>query len=126
MNEAGRFANSSNTGRAALLGLGLGGTAYTLSDPLGALQDGLKTAAVGVPLVLLLTRPSTAASVARWSSAYENLVRKPTTAALATFSVASRNLGRSVSEATGTKIDPSAFLKSLQGPVAGRAQDEQQ
>lgn len=126
MNEVARFANTSNTGRAALTGLGLAGAGYTLSDPLGALENGLKTAAIGVPIVLLLTRPSTAASVARWSKAYSTLVSKPTTAALATFNVASRNLGRSVSEATGIKVDPGAFLRSLQGSVTGRADGEQQ
>jgi hypothetical protein len=126
MNDAGKSANFSNTGRATLTGLGLAGAGYTFTDPLGAAETALKTAAIGVPVVALLSRPATAASMARWSKSYEVLVTKPTSAALASFNVASRNFAHSVSGVAGIKIDPGAFLKALQGPVAGRAEDEQQ
>ena len=126
MKSAGQSANFSNTGRAALTGLGLAGATYTWNDPLGAIQDGLKTAAIGVPVVAMLSRPSTAASAARWSKAYEYLVSKPSAGALASFNVASRNLAHTVGDMAGVKIDPSVFFKSLQGPVSGRAEGEQQ
>lgn len=125
MNDAGKSANFSNTGRATLTGLGLAGAGYTFSDPLGAAESALKTAAVGVPVVALLSRPATAASMARWSKAYSGLVQKPSAAALASFNVASRNFAHSVGEVAGVKIDPGVFLKSLQGPAIGRAEDQQ-
>ncbi len=126
MNEAGRAANFSNTARGVMTGAGvLGGSAYAFNDPVNAMQDGLKTAAVAVPIVYFLARPATAASMSRWSHAYENIVQKPTTAALASFNIASRNLANQMGEAAGIKIDPSAFLKLLQGPATSRAQDQQ-
>lgn len=126
MNESGKAANFSNTGRGLLTGAGvLGGSAYAFNDPMNAMQDGLKTAAVALPIVYFLARPATAASMSRWSHAYENIVRKPTTATLASFNIASRNLANQMGEAAGIKVDPSVFLKQLQGPAASRAEDQQ-
>lgn len=126
MNETGAFRNTSNTARGALTGAGVLSAGYSIYDPMSALEAGVKTAGVAAPLVYFLGRPATAASMSRWTRAYEHLITKPTTATLASVNVASRNLANQMGEAAGIKIDPSVFLKSLQGPVPARAQDEQQ
>jgi hypothetical protein len=125
MNDVGKSANFSNTGRATLAGLGLAGASYTFSDPLGAAETALKTAAIGVPVVALLSRPATASSMAKWSKAYEYLVTKPSNGALAGFNIASRDFAHKVGDATGIRIDPNTFLKSLQGAKPAGAQEEQ-
>lgn len=126
MRDAGQAQNFSNTGRAVLTGAGLTGAAYSFSDPIGAAGDALKLAGVGVPVVALLARPASAASMARWSRAYEQLLQKPTNAALASFNVASRNLGNTISDAFGVKVPAESFLRVLQAPGVGRADEDQQ
>lgn len=125
MHDTGKMANHSNTARAAgYTGILAAGT-YAWNDPVGAAKSAMATAGIGVPIVALLARPATAASMARWSRAYEYLVTKPSTAALATFNVASRNFAHSISELAGVKVEPSVFLKALQAPATGRAEEQQ-
>ena len=82
----------------------------------GAYHDPLKTLEAAIPLYILsrgLSRPATAAPIAQWSRAYERVIRsKGGPQAIATFSIATRNLNNSL----GTEVNPVAIL---------RGQDEQ-
>lgn len=64
-------------------------------------------------------------SAQRWNEAQDALASNPSPARYAAFSIASRNLANTMS-VSGAKIDPAQLIKSVQGPVAAGAQDEQQ
>lgn len=111
-----KFANPSGTARAGFGGL-IGTGAFI--EPLSTLT----TVLGGHAVARALARPAAAASIAKWSRANEALVRAPNAAKVAAINSASRNLINTV----GAKdLTPADFLKALQGPVPGRAQDEQQ
>lgn len=122
MNEAGQFRNTSNTARATLLGAGLYGIGNAVTDPMDATKDAMKFAGVSLPMAYLLTRPASAASMARWSSAYSNLVTQPTAVAQSAFTVASRNFAHTLGDMTGVKIDPGVFLKAISNKNADQQQ----
>lgn len=77
----------------------------------------------GRVLANLLSRPATAAPVARWSRSYEQLVRNPRSQQLGAFALATRNLLNGLPDKGGKTVTD--FLKALQGPVRGTAEDEQ-
>lgn len=87
----------------------------------------------GAVLAKVLAAPATASSAAKWASAYENLITKPTAGTIGLIRIASRNLA-STTKAIGVKASPNDFmrglqlpdsvLRSLQGPVPSGAQDE--
>ncbi|QOZ68890.1 hypothetical protein [Bradyrhizobium arachidis] len=121
MRDTSRFANSSNTARAGLLGAGgVTALAAAYNDPIDTAQKGLLIGGVAVPIAALLTNRGSAASMARWSMAYENLIRRPSAAAVSAFNIASRNLGHTVSKATGTQVDPDAFAQAVRDQHANR------
>lgn len=64
-------------------------------------------------------------SANKWNEARSSFLQGPSTARAAAFSIASRNLANTLSGAAGTKIDPRELLRSIQGPRAASAQDEQ-
>lgn len=87
----------------------------------------------GAILAKVLAAPASASSAAKWASAYENLITKPTAATASLFKIASRNLA-STTKAIGVKASPNDFmrglqlpdsaLRPLQGPVPSGAQNE--
>lgn len=114
--ELQKFANPSGTARAgsgALIGTG------TAVAPLLV----VKALVGGRVLASLLSKPATAASVAKLARSQEALVASPSPARLAAFNTASRNL---ISTAGIRNLTPADFIRALQGPIPGRAQDEQQ
>lgn len=114
--ELQKFANPSGTARAGFGGL-IGAGAF--AEPLTTLT----TVLGGRAVAMALARPAAAASIAKWARANETLVRAPSPARLSALNTASRNL---IGTLGVNNLTPADFLKALQGPVATRAQDEQQ
>lgn len=121
LEKTSRFANFSNTGRAVLGGYGL----YNLKDdPYGTIGG---TVGMGT-LALILSRPATAASAAKWSRAYELVVRKPSAATLSGFNIASRNFGATITDKLGIPVPANdignALVGALQGPRKAAAEND--
>lgn len=114
--ELQKFANPSGTARNSLWG-GLG--AGVIAAPLTTLS----TLIGGRVLAEALSRPASAASIAKLAKSQQALAVSPTPSHLAAYSLAARNL---ISTLEIKNLTPADFLKSLQGPVPSRAQDEQQ
>ncbi len=93
----------------------------------------LSAALGGAGVAKVLAAPASASSAAKWASAYEKLITKPSAGTLGLFRIASRNLA-GTAKAIGVKAAPNDFmrglqlpdsaLRSLQGPVPSGAQDE--
>jgi hypothetical protein len=114
--ELQKFANPSGTARAGFGGLiGAGGIANPLLTA--------KVVLGGRLLASALAKPATAASVAKLAKAQEALVMSPGPARIAAFNTAARNL---INTLGLRDVSPSDFIRAMQGPVPGRAQDEQQ
>jgi hypothetical protein len=114
--ELQKFANPSGTARAGFGGLiGAGG----ITNPLLT----AKVVLGGRLLASALAKPATAASVAKLVKAQEALIRAPGAARLAAFNTAARNL---INTLGVRDVSPADFIRAMQGPVPGRAQDEQQ
>lgn len=103
--DAGKLGNpSGSAGHAGGMALGaavMTGIAHaSLVEPTAALAT-----VVGSNVAArILGAPATAASMARWTRAYDNLVRTPGARSTAAFNVASRNLGSTTASLSG---DPS-------------------
>lgn len=114
--ELQKFANPSGTARAGFGGIiGTG----TLIAPLAV----VKALVGGRLLASILSKPATAASVAKLARTQEALVASPSPARLAAFNTAARNLINTIG---ARDLSPADFLRAMQGTVPGRAQDEQQ
>lgn len=114
--ELQKFANPSGTARAGLGGL-IG--AGALTEPITTL-----TTVLGGRIVAeALSRPASAASIAKWSKANEALVVAPSPARVVALNTASRNL---ISTVGANNVSPADFLRALQGPVPARTEDKQQ
>lgn len=74
----------------------------------------------------VLASPATASSMARWSRAYEALVKKPAAGSLVTFQQASKNFSTTIADKLGVNVNPTDFLRIMQGPAAGRADKTEQ
>jgi hypothetical protein len=72
---------------------------------------------------MALARPAGAASIAKLAKAQQAVAVAPSASKIAAYSLAARNL---ISTLGAKNVTPADFLKSLQGPVPARAQDEQQ
>lgn len=122
--ELQKFANPSGTARAGLGGL-IG--AGALTEPLTTL-----TTVLGGRIVAeALARPASAASIAKLSRAQQGLAVQPTTAKIAAYSLAARNListigAKNVSPADFIRSLQGDFIRSLQGSVAAGADDKKQ
>lgn len=113
--ELQKFANPSGTARNAswtAIGAGL------MTAPLTTLS----TVIGGRAVAMALASPASAASIAKLSTSQLALVMNPTPSRIAAYSLAARNL---ISTLDLKAVTPADFLKSLQGPVPARAQDEQ-
>ncbi len=112
--ELQKFANPSGTSRSIQ-----GGAIGT-----GALLDPITTisAVVGAAtLAKVLSVPASAASVAKLSQAQFALAKSPSPTKIAAYTLAARNL---ISTLELKAVTPADFLKSLQGPMPARAEDE--
>ena len=116
--------NTSGTAGALLgsVGLGLVG-AYTYENPLDAVKSAAKIAGVGVPVAMMLTRPATASSMARWTQAYRTVIQGGGGAGLGTFRIASRNLANTIASQFGG--DAGRLANSITGTVETQAQPAQ-
>jgi hypothetical protein len=102
------------------LNLGMAAAAGTIG---GATGVGMAGAAAGGLFVRWLASPARAAAISNWTRAYRAVtLGSPTPARIAAFRIATRNLSSNL----GIPMDKIA--KAIQGPVAGRAdqQDQQQ
>jgi hypothetical protein len=115
--EAGKMANVSGSGgHAALLG--------ALYTAFGLVMGGQPKAAAGIVgglgatnlMARVLATKATAASMARWSRAYDLVVSNPTPNAIAVFNLTSRNFANTVNSTLGTNIDPNDLTKAVQRP----------
>lgn len=125
--EAGKLANTSGTaGHNAtytMLGAGAAGLLHgSLMEPVGAI-----TAIVGNNLMArALSSPASAASVARWVRNYDALATAPSSQTMAALNIASRNLANTMNSQFGSKVQPGELMRSIQGPVPARSDNEQQ
>lgn len=114
--ELQKFSNPSGTARAGFGGAIGTGTAVAPLLVVKALVGGRVLASI-------LSKPASAASVAKLAKAQQSLVLSPTPARLAAFASSSRNLINTIG---AKELNPADFIRALQGPVPARAQDEQQ
>ena len=114
--ELQKFSNPSGTAQ-NVGGVGLG--AGLIADPLTSIA----TVIGGRALAMALSQPAKASSIAKLVKSQEALVRNPVAPRIAAFNMAARNLISTMGDKT---LSPADFLKALQGPVASRAEDEQQ
>lgn len=113
--ELQKFANPSGSGRAVMGGgIGTGLVAAPLTT-IGILAGNRA-------LATALARPASAASIAKLSKAQVALATSPNPSKIAAYTLAARNL---ISTMELKAVTPADFLKSLQGPVPARAEDEQ-
>jgi hypothetical protein len=127
--EAGKLANTSGTAGhnaawAALTGIGIG----AFVEPMTALTIASGVAGNNV-MARALSRPASAASIARWSRSYSNLVAAgPTAPAIMQFRRSSINLANTLNGQFGARIQPADIMKSIQGSTqkAAAENDQQQ
>jgi hypothetical protein len=113
-----KFANPSGTGQTVA---GTTGLAALYAEPITAISS-----AVGTRLIAqVLANPATVAPAAQWTQKYEIAFRAPTPANVARLTIASRNLANTVNAEFGASVQYQDLLKAIQGPVKGRAEDEQ-
>jgi hypothetical protein len=116
--ELQRFSNPSGTGQTAAGFTGMAGMAL---DPITTIGTG-----IGMNLVArMLATPATVAPAAQWSKSYEVVLRAPTPANVAKLTIASRNLANSINAEFGAAVQWQDLIRAAQGPVKGRAEDEQ-
>lgn len=113
--ELQKFANPSGTARNAswtAIGAGL------MTAPLTTLT----TVLGGRAVAMALSQPASAASIAKLARSQQALAVNPSPSKIAAYSLAARNL---ISTLDVKNLTPADFLKSLQGPIPARAEDEQ-
>jgi hypothetical protein len=103
--QVGRFANPSGT---AQVTAGLGEMAGLIHDPLSTLA----TIAGGRVMAHALARPATAASTARWTSAYGRFLASPGPPTLVALGQASKNLAATYNDQLGANVDPDAIVNA--------------
>lgn len=114
--ELQKFANPSGTGQVTS-GFGIG--AGFMADPVTTIG----AVAGARALAYALSRPATAASVAKYAKAQAALAKQPTASTFAAFSLASRNLIQNLGE-FGRGLSPENFIRGLQSPVPVRADED--
>jgi hypothetical protein len=122
--ELQKFANPSGSAQAILGGgIGVGLSPLLHGDVVTPLKT-IGTVVGARTLAYALSRPATASSVAKLVRAQHSLATSPSPARIANYATASRNLLSTLGE-KAQGITPSDFMRQLQGPVPGRAQDKQ-
>jgi hypothetical protein len=124
--DAGKLANTSGTAghsaAYAIMGSAATGALHgSLIEPIAAVSG-----IVGMNMMSrVLATKATAASMARWSRAYDAVASNPTPNALAVFNIVSRNLAGTINGHLGGNVAPGDFLKAIQGPTRGSADEHQ-
>lgn len=77
----------------------------------------------GRTLANILAKPAAAASVADFSKKYESALRLPSPAKVVLLEISSRNLANTLKD-SGMTVSAQDFLKAIQGPMRGRAEEE--
>lgn len=119
--DAGKLGNpSGSAGHAGGMALGaavMTGIAHaSLVEPTAALAT-----VVGSNVAArILGAPATAASMARWTRAYDNLVRTPGARSMAAFNVASRNLGSTTAAVSGDPSLAPRLIEQIKGAANQR------
>lgn len=114
--ELQKFANPSGTARnASWTAMGAGAMTAPLTT--------LTTVLGGRAVAMALSRPASAASIAKIAKAQQAVAVNPSPSRLAAYSLAARNL---INTLDIKNLTPGDFIRSLQGPVPARAEDEQQ
>lgn len=116
--ELQKFANPSGTGQTVAGG---GIAAGLLTEPLTTIS----LVAGGRALAMALSQPATAASTAQFVRRYEIAIKSPSPATVAGLTIASRNLANTLNAKLGLNVSPEDFLRTIQGGVPARAEDEQ-
>jgi hypothetical protein len=124
--EAGKLANTSGTAGhsaawTAVTGIGIG----AFVEPMTALTIAGGLAGNNM-MARALSRPASAASIARWTRSYNNLVNAgPTAPAISAFRRASINLSSTLEGQTGARVSAADIMKAIQAPASSRAEDQQ-
>ena len=123
-----KFGNPSGTAQnAGFFGLATAGVAAAgqmlHGNPVPALTL-IASVTGGSVAAKILAAPAGASSSAKWARTYEALVRKPSAHTLAAYQAASRNLANTAN-GLGSNINALDFMKALQAPSSGRAEDQQ-
>jgi hypothetical protein len=116
--QAGKLGNPTGSGThgAMLTALVTGATRLASGDVMTPI--GIAAGVLGANVASrLLGAPATAASVARWSRAIDNLAQAPKLRPLIAYDIASRNLGNTAASAMGDPSLAPDFQKKLQGAV---------
>jgi hypothetical protein len=116
--KAGKLGNpSGSAGHAALIGAISAGAAALMSGNV-ATPIGIAAAVLGSNVTSrLLGSPATAASVARWSRAVDNLAQTPGYRTWAAYNIASRNLANTGASAAGDPSLAPRLQQQLQGAM---------
>jgi hypothetical protein len=114
--ELQKFANPSGTAR-SVVGSGMGTGLWI--DPVSTIT----TVLGGRVVAEALSRPASAASIAKLAKAQEAVVVNPSHSKAAAYGLAARNL---ISTLSAKGVTPNDFIRAMQGPVAARAEGEQQ
>jgi hypothetical protein len=113
-----KYANPSGT--AQNVGFGAAG-AGLIAEPMTTIATVIGANA----LARVLAQPATAASAAKLARTQLKLVTNPSPANVGAYVVASRNFSTTL-ESIGVPANANDFLKALQGPVRGAAEQEKQ
>ena len=111
------FANPSGTSQNIMFGIGGAGL---VASPVSTLS----TIIPGTVMSWMLSRPRSAASIAKWSNAYYNAVARPTRMSLQAFNQATRTFADDIGRQLGVPQHADALFRQLQGTVRAPAQDQ--
>jgi hypothetical protein len=119
-----KFGNPSGTAQNlsfAALGAGMTPVLFGhLVEPITAI-----TTVVGSRVISsALAQPATAAAAAQFSRRYQIAAQNPSTSAAVNLTISARNLANTLNDKLGLSIKPDDFLRAIQGPVKGAADDE--
>jgi cytosine/uracil/thiamine/allantoin permease len=85
-----------------------------LLHPLEHLKGAISFGAPALGVALILSRPATAASAARWARAYGAFVTTPTDVGRRMLNTAARNLSATAADQIGVNIDPNKISAAPQ------------
>lgn len=112
-----RYGNPSGTAQTRNIFTLAGGLMFAPGATIPAALGG----AVGAHI---LASPAGASSAARWMKSYEAVAKAPSSRTIAAYTIASRNLVNTARSVGGISAERDV-LRAIQGPMQGRAQDEQ-
>jgi len=112
-----RYGNPSGTAQTRNIFTLAGGLMFAPGATIPAALGG----AVGAHI---LASPAGASSAARWMKSYEAVAKAPSSRTIAAYTIASRNLVNTARSVGGVSAEHDV-LRAIQGPVQGRAQNEQ-